>query len=370
MKIGKYEVEPGYPHLALVTLLVLMVSVAVYGTLTSTNDLGGFNPDWNGTSELRDITEENSKKQKLILFTIEYGDTSNDSLSLIVGPQVDYTKKGAERIGNFVKEGGTVLVASEFTDDGNRLFRLIGADSRFGSDVLRDDERFRNSPEFPKTSNIANSSLFSNVSTLVLNHPTYLKPNGSKILVNTSEFSYADLNRNGELDDNETMKKYPVITVEKLGEGKIYAVSDPSIFINSMMDIDGNRKLVENAAGLRKQVAVDYSHSPNFPTGSLYLTYFRKYPNYRSVLVLVGVLLAGLITIRRGRDQIKTAWYSTTGRYLPYTNRTMETETGVGEMTVEDGKNYLLEKHPNWSEERVEEVIRNIQRGDEEGNDG
>ena len=65
------------------------------------------------------------------------------------------------------------------------------------------------------------------------------------------------------MDDGEPSGSYAVISHHDLGNGRIVLISDPSIFINSMLNFADNLAFVENiAAATTSELIIDQSHLP------------------------------------------------------------------------------------------------------------
>jgi hypothetical protein len=129
---------------------------------------------------------------------------------------------------------------------------------------------------------------------VTLNRPTTVTPNDSTILVRSSNFSYHDTDRDGELDDSETLRSYPVATVEEIGDGDVVIVSDPSLFINSMLDRPDNRAFIRAVIDPHGMVLLDYSHIDERPPLRVALYFLR-----RSALLqfVIGAASLGVVSL-------------------------------------------------------------------------
>lgn len=77
----------------------------------------------------------------------------------------------------------------------------------------------------------------SGYSQLTLNQGTVIDEVDESVLVRTSEYAYLDENGNEKLDREEEIDSYPVVASEKLGEGQVILVSDPSVFITRCWNV-------------------------------------------------------------------------------------------------------------------------------------
>ena len=79
----------------------------------------------------------------------------------------------------------------------------------------------------------------------------------------SSSFSFLDLNGSGIRDEGEPAGPLPVISQHRLGGGQVILIADPSLFINSMEALEGNRSFIRNiAATATGGLYLDQSHLP------------------------------------------------------------------------------------------------------------
>lgn len=287
--------------------LTLLVAVVVAAS-TSTAAFGVFNPSWDGTGELRSIAESRDANATVSLNASAYERVPPErTVAVVLSPSAAY-RDDASRVRTFVRRGGTLVVAEDFGPHGNRLLSAVGASARFDGRLLRDERTHHRSPPLPVATNVsrnATGNLTAGVDGLTLNYGTVVRPNGADVLVASSEFGYLDANRNGELDQREQLRSYPVATVERVGAGRVIAVSDPSAFVNAMLDRPGNRQFAGNVVATGDRVLLDYSHAGSQPPLSVALLHLRRSPLLQGMLVTLvvcGVSLAGLLVRRHGAD--------------------------------------------------------------------
>jgi hypothetical protein len=309
---------------------------------------------WDGAAELREVAESAGAESAVALNVTRYREvTPNGTVALVLSPDRTYTGGETARVRRFVERGGTLVVAEDFGNQSNALLEGIGASARFDGALVRDERFNGRSPAFPVARNVTNASGASDrsvtrgVNALTLNHGTVLEPNGASAVVHTSEFAYLDRNRNGELDANESIGSYPVVSVESVGEGRVVAVSDPSLFINVMLESRGNGRFVRNLFGTEEFVLLDYSHAERVPPLSLALVVLRGTPLLQVLLVGIGLaavgvwgegLLGGLKTRLAGEDESAEA----------------PTQSAAELADV------LRRRHPEWDEKRIERVVRSL----------
>ena len=298
MRIGSYEVR--YPHLLAVALFVTMLLGVGVGATTSATTYGAYNSEWDGASGVRAIATETRTDTAVIYTTSDYADVNEErTVAFVISPERPYSSSETDRIESFVRDGGTVVVADDFRPHGNDLLAQLGASTRVDGTPLRDERHNFRSGALPVATRTLPSRYTTDVEQVTLNRPTTVTPNGSTVLVRSSNFSYHDADRDGELDDNETLRSYPVATVEEVGDGDIVVVSDPSLFINSMLERPDNRAFVRAIIDPHGTVLLDYSHIDERPPLRVALYFLRQSALFQFV---IGAASLGVISfaLRQG----------------------------------------------------------------------
>jgi len=368
--------DVNYPRLVLAGLLIAVVLGVGVAASSSEGAFSAYNAEWDGASDLRAIGAETGADIEIARNVTAYRDHEpNETVAVILSPDRPYTQEERGRLRTFVREGGTLLVAEDFGPRGNALLAGVGATARVNGGLLYDERSYYRAPALPEATNVSEHPLTAGVDSLTLNYGTPVQPGEATVLVSTSEFSYVDRSRNGELDEAETLGSYPVATVESVGEGRVIAVGDPSLLINAMVERPGNRAFAANVLGSGETVLLDYSHTTDIPLLSLLLLVLREEPLLQ---VLVGALGVGTIAlwVRGDMARLRERGARAVARLrgFPATTRTRARER-AGE-SVDPGlseaelRGYLEERHPEWDDDRIERVIRGvlytgIERGDQ-----
>lgn len=335
-----------YPNALLGVLVVAIVLVLVVSGSTSTTAFGAYNPAWDGSSSLRTQADSVGLDSQIVRNTSRLDSIpSEGSVMVILSPDRPYTSTEAANVSQFVENGGTLLIAEDFGPHTNSLLSSLGASTRIDGRTLRDENNNYNSPALPVADNVSNHSLVANVSQLTLNHGTVVEPNGAPVLVNSSSFGYLDANANGELDENETLGRYPVASVEEIDNGRVIVVSDPSIFINAMMDRPGNRAFTRAVLDGHERLLLDYSHTQRLPPLALALLVVRE---SAAIQLLVGIGVLALVGVWARRPRLLAHVQSLFGRSNMGTARPISTE----ELTAA-----VQHRHPEWDEERIQRVV-------------
>lgn len=348
--------------------LLLVLSLAVLGTVvfaasTSSAAFGAYNPAWDGTSDLRSEADAVGAESDLLLNATRYGSVDPDgSLAIVLSPDEAYGPDDVAQVRAFVRNGGTLLVAEDFGGQSNALLTGVGASTRVDGRLLRDDRHNYRSPAIVVAPKVTASPLTAGVDSLTLNHGTALRPNGATVLVRSSAFSYLDTDRNGEVDGGESLGARPVVTVESVGEGRVVVVSDPSLFVNAMLERPGNQQFVRSVFGRHDRVLLDVSHREKLPPLSYLLFVIRDSPGIQAAL---GLLAVGAVGAVGNSTAIRRRLRRLVARMTP--SGTDRDDVGDVDRPTLDASavaGYLKERHPGWSEERIERIVRAMGRDD------
>lgn len=333
--------------------IALLVSVGI-GLTTTGTAFGVYNPAWDGASDLTDVTSGPDTDSSVALNTSLYQRVDpTETVVIVLSPSESYTETELARIRSFVRRGGTIVVAEDFGPVGNQLLRGVGADTRFDGRLVRDERVYSSAPALPRATNVSPTMEAAGVSQLTLNYGTVLEPpasNDAVTLVRTSEFAYLDADRNGTLDDSESLARRPVVIRERLGNGTVYSVSDPSLFINAMLTEPDNRAFVTALAEPHSQVVLDYSGFQQHPPLSVALLRLRQSVLAQLVAMLLGLAAIGSVSRR-----------ATIRRRLPWPSRSDERRAEPTRLTDRESiRRAIHQRHPDWDEERLDRVITDV----------
>lgn len=352
------DVDWEYPRVILASLVVVLLVALVVAASTSSAAFGVYNPAWDGASDLRAEANAVGVDSEIARNVSAYGSATPDqTVAVVLSPDRGYTDAEAQRLRRFVRQGGTLVVAEDFGDHSNDLLEAVGATARFDGRLLRDERRNFESPSMPVATNVSNHSLVANVSRLTLNHGTVVEPNNATVLVSSSGFGYLDGNRNGDLDDNETLGTYPVATVESVGGGRVVAVSDPSLAINAMLERKGNQAFVRALFAGEQTVLLDYSHAARLPPLALAVLVLRETSLLQ--LLLGGSLVAGVAVWVRRPDVVARGRAAIRDRMG---GERVHAHPRASDASLVD---YLADRHPDWDRERVQRVVRAVREREE-----
>jgi hypothetical protein len=286
------------------------------------------------------------------------------AVAVVLSPDRAYTDREAARVRAFVRAGGTLVVAEDFGSNGGPLLAAVGAETRFEGALVRDERSAWRSPAMPVATGVTNRSATpytEGVGSLTLNYGTVLEPGpNATVLVRSSPFSYLDADGDGTVDGGESLASRPVVAVEPVGEGRVVAVSDPSLFLNAMLERAGNRRFASNLLGSGERVLLDYSHS-TVPPLSAALLAVRSSPT-------LGFALATVVL------SLVAAWgVGWTGRLgsaararLPRTSRRAGDHPSATGVDPDALVAYVRRRHPDWEEGRVRRVAQGVLPGPDE----
>lgn len=341
--------EIDYPRVLVLALSVVIVALFVSVGFTSGASLGAYNPAWDGTSEIRASAETMGSSPVVARNTTAYSQTTpSNTIAIVLSPDSRYRESETAHIESFVSRGGTVIIAEDYGRYGNQLLATIGATARINGSPLRDEQRAGPSPAFPRAEVTADHPLTEDVEELMLNHGSAVEPHNATTLIRSSQFSYLDTNRNQELDRAESLDARAVVTVESVGSGQVVVISDPSVFLNSMLERSDNAAFLKALVGTHEQVLLDVSHSESLPP----LVEMRLTLQQSSVL-LFGVGTLSVLTLVILSAPVKVRERMRSWRTAPNHTPTM----GREELAA-----LIAKRHPEWDEKRVNRVSDSLIR--------
>jgi hypothetical protein len=145
------------------------------------------------------------------------------------------------------------------------LLADLDAEARPVGPILRDEREYYRNPSLPVVTPRADHPLVRDVPSVTLNYGTAIEPGGATPILATSEYAYLDRDGNEELSETESVSSYPVVTVERIGEGRVVTVGDPSVFINVMQERDGNRAFTVALTNGTDRTVIDVSRKDDTP---------------------------------------------------------------------------------------------------------
>jgi hypothetical protein len=200
-------------------------SVRGAAQIAADDDFEPANREWNGLSALLSLADERDLPVEVVE-RIDIGTLGADDAVIIVGPREELPAGG---LTDFMRAGGRVALADDF-GEGDSLLRTfrIGR-GRPGS---RDALRLRGNDELLVARPVAIHPLTQGVGALVTNHPMIVY--------------HQDLEPIFAFDPAPGGARDAVILAGAVGTGRLVAIADPSVLINNMLTLGGNRRFAEN----------------------------------------------------------------------------------------------------------------------------
>ena len=185
--------------------------------------------DWEGCAQLVEIARaELGPSRVLVVDELDYEQLGANDGVLLIHPQGTFD---VDELTAFMKLGGRVAVADDFGDGDRLLDRFRIQRQAPPSDPL---QTLRGNVQIPIASPASSHPIVADVAQVVLNHPTVVRhPDLSPLL---------RIPRSGGDAGPE------VALAGQVGEGRLVAIGDPSILINSMLRFPGNRAFARNLA--------------------------------------------------------------------------------------------------------------------------
>ncbi|WP_348608933.1 DUF4350 domain-containing protein [Halobaculum rarum] len=370
MRVG--PVDWNYPRVLLAGLVAVLVVAVVFAGGTSAAAFGSYNPAWDGASQLRAVGADAGAEVTVLTNASEYdGVDPNGTVAVVLSPDRPYTAAERDRLRRFVERGGTLVVAEDFGEHGNALLAATGSSLRVDGRTLRDEREYYRSPALPVAPSVADHPLTTGVDRLTLNYGTVVtsasSANGSSVaatnatvLVNSSRFSYLDGDGDAELDNEERLRARPVAAVESIGDGRVVVVSDPSAFINAMLERSNNRRFAAALFGAHDRVLLDYSHTAGQPPLAALALALRK-SSLATALVGGGLLAAVGLWVRRPWNGRLKGRLRADGRYTGDRRPEGRRTTGAADPGASpDGRSVaasLATLHPDWDDARTRRIM-------------
>lgn len=274
--------------LAIIITIVLVLLVAVKLS-TSSADYNKWNPYWNGMSKFYEGRDIN--------FLFHLSDLPSDEMNttlLIISPTYSYVQNDSAAIEAYLERGGHVIVIDDFGES-NSLLKSIETSIQIMPVSLCQNTDYYSSPSLPILTNVSGTGLTAGISQIYTNHPASLTiGNTTYVLASTSRMGWLDMDDNGYFDyNNGIFSSYPVIASENIGMGSLTVISDPDIFINSMI-LHGDNSKIASGIFNGNAIYVDISHGSSIPPLISAINTIRNNLTAQ-ILSIIIILLASLL---------------------------------------------------------------------------
>ncbi len=349
---------------AVLLLFSIMVPVA-----SSDADFSIYNSGWNGCSQLGvkayqtgsflpSVDVSTSSEEKIHHLPLNELDLNpSDSAIMIIGPTIDFEKEEASYIDDYLRKGGIVLLADDVGTGNQLLDGIMTTTTRISRDIIA-DLSFDKQPEFGVTTNITEHNLTKGVNRLLMNYPSTIIPSGRCIpLINSSEASWLDTNGNDDIDPDESLGPFNIMTIEQYGRGSLIVLSEPSLLINQMRNKFNNSNLVDNLVEFmtedRSTLVIDEYHRDSANPVRV-TTNFVKRMNFASKTgILVGITAVFIL--------ISTPYPKKGWKLLERLLNKLLAEEALKRPTKEDVMATIHNDHPDWDQKVLTKMIRDIE---------
>jgi hypothetical protein len=315
--------------------LALLTVSAASALLPPSEDYQPSNPYWNGLESF--FRAVNAAFTNLAYEKV----APENSVLFVIGPSVNVTQQHVEALKEYLLEGGTLVLMDE-TGAANPILSYLGVNVSVDGHPMLDPVFYYGSWRMPKIINVVGDST-SGIEGIALNLPSTLniKGSGIAVLAYSSSFSFLDLDGNSEPSAGEPAGPFAVAATMAYGKGLLIIFSDSSIFLNSVISLGDNLKLLHSIAG-GKAVFVDmgvWQSTPQLAYRNAVLGVYRAFsaPEFKYSLALATVTVIYMLTHKQ------------------------KTTPSVEEVDE------LLRRHPDWDRRLLEALKeardRVVQRG-------
>jgi hypothetical protein len=250
------ELRKLVPFLTLVIIILLALAIWFY---PSSEDFRTDNPSWNGLK--RFAAEFDASR----IESLQGSSLTPGGSVLLVIPYEEFVEPELQELKEYVSSGGTLMIFDDY-GYGNHILDYFGLEASFSGKRLLDPLLNYENKWFPKIVDFSETRVTKGVESIVLNHASSLSGvSDDQVLARSSAFSFLDVDGDAAWDEDEPTGPLPVAAHIRLDKGSIVLVADPSILINSMIDMENNLTFIRNIVGIQgpnPKVVVDQSHLP------------------------------------------------------------------------------------------------------------
>jgi hypothetical protein len=243
--------EPSLKLLLLSAALALLAVSLASALLPPSEDYKPSNPYWNGLELFSKVV--NATPVDLARDVV----SPEGSVLFVVGPSPEVAQQYVTILREYLSRGGTLVLMDE-TGAANSILSGLGLGVSIDGHPMLDPVFYYRSWRMPKAINVVVDDLTSGVKEIVLDIPSILNVESSsvKVLAYSSSFSFLDLNADSEPSAEEPRGPFAVAAVATYGRGRVILFSDSSVFLNGVIGLGDNLKLLKNLAK-GKRVYVD-----------------------------------------------------------------------------------------------------------------
>ena len=285
--------------LAWVVVLVTFILLGFH-LITTSQEYSRDNPDWNGTSEFFSLPDRHTTTD---LTEISALSGKMNTTLLIIAPARPYSDTDTAEIRRFIEAGNTMILASD-DEIGDQLLQKLGSSVTIHPGVLASIDRAYNDSYVVITTPDTEHPITRNVSTLVLDRGAIVT--GGSSLFQSSIVSWVDTDGNHRISGDESLGRRSVVAACPLGSGEVIVISDPSIFINAMLNVGdqwGNLVFIHNCISLHSSLFIEQIESRTrvLVVFSEVLYYIRSKDTLKVVIVAIVFFIISLLLRNGGK---------------------------------------------------------------------
>ncbi|MFC2044600.1 DUF4350 domain-containing protein [Chloroflexota bacterium] len=279
-----------------VVVLTLIISLLCIWFYPSVQDFMAGNKMWNGINNFSDDFAADN------VDSLDRLPVLPEKTALVAIPYLGYTNEELSKVKQFVNYGGTLLLMDDY-GYGNDVLAYLDLNTRFSNKPLLDPLFCYKNQRMPRITDFAPDVKENGISVIMLNHATTLfNTEKAQLIAWSSAASFLDIDENESQSQDESNGPFPIAAKFQFGKGVIFAISDPSIVIDSMVSRDDNYRFIEYLTGdngEQKHIMVDRSHLSKTPldTSKIRLNTAREV--MRSPHALIGITAVIFVIVFR-----------------------------------------------------------------------
>lgn len=278
----------------MIALLLILLTLGAAGAhLQGTDsDLSRFNTGWTGTAAFYSL----AGSMGAVVHSPGTDLPDQADRYIIIAPG---DAGAAGFVQQMLENGGTVVIADE-VGDANKLLEAIGSGMRIiPANVSSVDMEFA-SPRTILATVTSNHTLFSGVSTLVFNRPSYIS--GGEPMARSSVLSWIDAPGTGGRA-GVSLNRYTLIAREEVGPGEVILIADASLFATTMQQVrrlHDNQQFFTNLLGSDDVVVVDAVYGrPADAEGPAYYVHMIKSAPISTIIAILLLMITIIAAFRR-----------------------------------------------------------------------
>lgn len=282
---------------AFVVIALVFAGIVILSYVSSTDaELSRYNGGWNGTSSFYDHLE---REEGTAVTTYSALCQASPDILIVVEPYAVPRRDNIDNIGQYVRNGGTLLVIAK-GERANEILGLIDSSIRIQKVNLSSADMEYADPRMVIAYTAQEHHLLREVKSIALNQPSIVS--GGEALLQTSLISWVDLNNNGVADAGEKLGQKNVMANETIGRGEIIVLADSGVLMNSMdfsvSERDNNQ--FRTNFGISEGTAYDTVFSQPFMVSG-FLEAVTGAKSTKVIKIIAILLITGIICVAYAR---------------------------------------------------------------------